>query len=364
VELPNGFQVLLPHPQGGLLLSTEGSEALWSERLGVELATHSIAWLDEQAEEIRWLRDDLHYSYPIVVSTKDGTRTELWVWGSNKEQRYLSRIEPSTGEVLERVAWSEGRPDVVVAAWPGVDGLWQLTRESYDEDSESYVLQRMSSFATLGPVLRTYEAPHVTYDDGTSGFLWSVDLHPTPGGGLLWRDGPLLESVAEDGSTRWVLGEPHSFCVVDEHGSFLLGSVADGGEPDDQQNGLAIQRRKLDDASLLWTRVHHRYEFAGEPEPNQWLIDTAWSYTARAEGGYLIAGGHAYPASSCPQQPIIWAIDANGEVEWAHRVETCGDLLVASDRVEGRALVYGFSYANGDSSYANIQAQWLQYFDL
>ena len=57
-------------------------------------------------------------------------------------------------------------------------------------------------------------------------------------------------------------------------------------------------------------------------------------------------------------------VDINGEVEWAHRVEACGDFVIPSDRVEGRALVLGFSYANGDDSNGNIQARWLQYFDL
>jgi hypothetical protein len=359
VELPNAFQSIRPHPQGGLLLNPSARESLWSERLGVEVAQQSLAWLDEQAEELRWLRDDLRYQPPIVVFAEAGT--ELWVWGYDDEQSYLSRIEPSTGELLERVVWSTGLPRAV-AAWLEDGGLWQITRESYDEDFEYYELQRMSSFATLGPVLRTFEAPRVTFEDGTSGVL-GVDLHPTPGGGLLWGAGAPLESLAEDGSVRWVLEQPHTFRVVDEHGGFLLGNFADG-ELGDQKSGLTIQRRKLDDGSLLWSRVHHRYEFAGDPESDEWLFDTAYSYVARAEGGYLIAGGHAYPAASCPQQPIIWAIDPNGEVEWAHRVEACGTLIILGHRVEGRVLTLGLSFANGDASNGNTDARWLQYFDV
>jgi hypothetical protein len=357
VALPNAFQVILPHPQGGLLLIPYGRESLWSERLRVEVASESLAWLDEQAEKLHWLRDDQHYRWPLLVSAEGGT--ELWVWGYDDEQHYLSRIEPGTGELLERVVWPE--PDLAVAAWPQDGGLWQATRES-GEDFEHYKLQRMSSFATLGPVLHTFEASRVTLADGTS-FFAKVDLNPTPGGGLLCGDMGRLESVAEDGSLRWVLEEFHSNRVVDEHGGFLLANVPDD-EPQDQKNGLTIQRRKLDDASLLWSRVHHRYEFAHEPKPDERLFDHALSYAARAEGGYLIGGGHAYPASSCPQQPIIWAIDINGEVEWAHRVEACGDFYIPSDRVEARALVLGFSYANGDDTNGNTQARWLQYFDL
>jgi hypothetical protein len=351
VELPNEIQGIQPHPQGGLLLSPSvdpyGSGSLWNERLGVGVADASLLWLDDQAEEVRWLRDDLRYAWPIVVSTEAGI--ELWVWGSDEEQDYLSRIEPSTGELLERVVSPE--PMKAVAAWPQVGGLWQITREIHDDDFESYGLQRMSSFAKLGPVLRTFE--------GLSTAL-PPDLNPTPGGGLLFGDATRLESIAEDGSSRWVLAEPHTSRVVDEHGGFLLGNVPD--DEHDQQDGFTIQRRKLDDASLLWTRVHHRYDFAHAPKPDEWLIDSAWSYAARAEGGYLIGGWHAYPASSCPWQPIIWAIDINGEVEWAHRVEACGSFSVRG--VEGRALVLGYSYANGDSSNGNIQARWLQYFDL
>jgi hypothetical protein len=366
VELPpKGFQDLLPHPQGGLLLFGNRYDSVWNQRLGVEVAEDSLAWLDDQAKDLRWLRDDLHYGPPNVVSAEG--ETELWVWGYDDEQSYLSRIEPSTGELLERVVWPDGRPWTTVAAWPEEGGLWQLTRksydDSYDESSAYYVLQRMSSFGTLGPVLRTFEPPQITSNDGRTTFLYPVGFNPTPGGGLLWENGPRLESVADDGSTRWVLEEPHTVRVVDKHGGFLLGTIDDGGDPDDQQHGLAIQRRKLDDASLLWTRVHHRYEFAGEPEPIGWLDDTAWSLTARAEGGYLVAGGHAYPATSCLFQPIIWAIDINGEAEWAHRVETCGLLLVPTEQVEGRAMVYGYSYF-GVLNHANTKAQWLLYFDL
>ncbi|KIG15913.1 hypothetical protein DB30_05104 [Enhygromyxa salina] len=361
IEIPNGFQWIQPHPQGGLLLLPYGRESLWSERLGVEVAKDSLVWLDDQAEKVRWLRDDLRYRQPNVVSTATGT--ELWVWGYDDEQDYLSRIEPSTGELLERVTWPADEPRTMSAAWPEDGGLWVITRESYDDDGEVYALQRMSSFAEAGPVLRTFESPRVTLGDGTSG-VFAVSLYPTPGGGLLWGHSGLFESLAEDGSLRWVLEEPHSFRVVDEYGGFLLGGVHDGGELDDQQLGLSLQRRSLEDASVLWTRVHHRYDFANEPRPNDWLVDTAWGHAARAEGGYLIAGGHAYPASSCPQQPIVWAIDIDGEVEWAHRVETCGSLIVATRRVDGRALTLGFSYANGDASNGATKARWLQYFDL
>lgn len=360
VELPNGCQHIVAHPQGGLLLSPYCDESLWSDRLGAEVAPESLAWLDERAETLHWVRNDLRYRWPNVVSTENGT--ELWVWGSDDEQEYLSRIEPSTGELLERVVWPEGtKPESTVAAWPQDGGLWAHTRES-DDDGVLYRLQRMSSFATLGPVLRTFEANLVTLGDGTT-FFSDVDLHPTPGGGLLWTDLGRIESIAEDGSTRWVLEEPHTFRVVDEHGGFLLGNVADA-ELDDQRSGLTIQRRRLDDASLIWARVHHRYEFANVPEPDELLSDIAFSYAARAEGGYLLAGGHAYPASSCVWQPSIWAIDIHGELEWAHRVETCGTLFIPSDRVEARALVFGESFANGDGSNGNIQARWLQYFDL
>ena len=56
-------------------------------------------------------------------------------------------------------------------------------------------------------------------------------------------------------------------------------------------------------------------------------------------------------------EQLSWAIDINGEVEWAHRVEACGGFVIPSDRVEGRALVLGGSCANGDGSNGNIQAR-------
>jgi hypothetical protein len=369
VELPNSVWSMTPHPQGGLLLYAnlgwplDDLDPVWSQQLGVDVATRSLAWLDDQAKELRWLRDDLDYAEPFVVSTEAGT--ELWVWGYGAGT-YLSRIEPSTGELLERVEWPDGAPRTVAAAWPEDGGMWYATLEGTDEDVAHHELRRMSSFAELGPVVRTFEALRVSSGEGPSSFFL-MSLHPTPGGGLLGNsvtgEGRRLESVAEDGNLRWVLEQGHVSCVVDEHGGFLLGNVSDGGEPDDRQYGLTLQRRKLDDASVLWTRVHHRYEFAGEPD-NHWLWDTGYTYTARAEGGYLVAGGHAYPASGCYEQPIIWAIDINGEVEWAHRVEACGTFYIPSDRVEGRALVLGHSYVDGVYNYANIKAQWLQYFDL
>lgn len=361
VELPDAFQFIQAHPQGGLLLNPYGRESLWSDRLGVEVAQSSILWLDEQATEVHWLLDDLRYRAPIVVTTDTGT--ELWAWGrDDDDQLHLSRIEASTGAVLEQVAWPEDEPTSAVAAWPDEGGLWLKTRESISDDAEVHGLRRMASFAEAGPVLRTFEAPTVSFEDGSTGFA-VVTLHPTPGGGLLWGSLGRLESVADDGGLRWALDEVQSFRVVDEHGGFLLGHF-DDGEPDDQRQGLTLQRRSLDDASVLWTRVHHRYDFADEPGPDDWLIDTSLSYAARADGGYLVAGGHAYPAASCLQQPIIWAIDIDGEVEWAHRVEACGTLHIPDRRVDQRALVLGFSSANGDGSNGATEARWLQYFDL
>jgi hypothetical protein len=370
VELPNDdCESIFPHPQGGLLLLLPQcfNPLSWSERLGVEVASDSLAWVDEQAKEVRWLRDDLRYDGRNVVSVEGGTELWVWAYGDGPDYtHYLSRIDSSTGELLERVEWPDRTPDKTVAAWPQDGGLWLTTRESH-EDYDDYELQRMSSFAELGPVVRTIKVPHVP-SEGTSTTA-IPGLHPTPGGGVLiggyvfGAEMP-LESLAEDGTVRWVLAEPHTSRVVDEHGGFLLGNVADG-EPHDQHTGLAIQRRRLDDASVLWTRVHHRYDFAHEPKSDQRLDDTAWSYAARAEGGYLIAGHHAYPASNCSWQPIVWAIDINGEVEWAHRVEVCGSFAIPSDRVEGRALVLGHSYGSGFSRFnSEIQAQWLQYFDL
>jgi hypothetical protein len=359
VGLPNAYQKIVPHPQDGLLLIPFGLgyEALWSERLGVQVAAHSLAWLDEQAKDVRWLRDDLHYQMPKLV-TIDG-KAELWIWGDDAdEQAYLSRIDPTTGELLDRIEWPNGIPtaSVVAAAWPEDGGLWMSTPESVG-DWEHQRLQRMANFGTLGSVLSTFTATPVTLTRPL------VDLHATPGGGVLWGDERRVESHAEDGGLRWVLEQDHGSVVVDEHDGFLLGNT-DIGEPPGQRVGLTLQRRKLVDASLLWTRVHHRYEFADEPEPDDWLFDTAWSYAARADGGYLIGGGHSYPASSCLQQPIVWAIGLDGEVEWAHRVEACGDFGLPSDRVEGRALVRGYSYDGDEQPSLDVQAQWLEYFDL
>lgn len=175
----------------------------------------------------------------------------------------------------------------IVAAWHDVGGTWQITSESYDEDSQVYVLQRMASFGQLGPTLRSFEAARVEDGDGIVGFVAPPLLTPTPGGGLLYGNGydhgygAPFESIAEDGSQRWAIDEPHTYRVVDEHGGFLLGHVEDG-EPDDQRTGLALQRRQLDDGSLLWSRVHHRYEFAHEPRPDERLDNIAWSSGMRA----------------------------------------------------------------------------------
>jgi hypothetical protein len=373
VDLPNGdCERIIPHPQGGLLLELPSCfSSLWRDRLGIELEPRSpLVWVDEQAEEVRWVRDDLDYDRLSVVSV-DGGGTELWAWGYGDPPdyvEYLSRIDLSTGDLLERVVVDDmPTPFLAVAAWPQDGGLWLTTRSEH-EDSTDYRLYRMSSFAEFGPVLRTIEVPDAPSEGTATTGIPTLD--PTPGGGVLMggyvfgAETP-LESLAEDGSVRWVLAEPHTSRVVDGYGGFLLGNVAAGGEPHDHHQGLAIQRRKLDDASLLWTRVHHRYDFAHEPKSDQWLDDSAWSYAARAEGGYLIAGGHAYPASSCFRQPIIWAIDINGEVEWAHRAEVCGDFNIPSDRVEGRALVLGHSYGRGIGAFnPEIAAEWLQYFDL
>lgn len=73
VALPSHCGRIILHPQGGLLLNVECEASLWSEHLGIEVVSRSLAWVDEQIGEIRWLRDDLGYGWPIVVSVEGGT---------------------------------------------------------------------------------------------------------------------------------------------------------------------------------------------------------------------------------------------------------------------------------------------------
>lgn len=365
IELPNDLQVVQAHPEGGLVVLTSLRAQLWSERLGVEIAEDALMWVDESAEQLHWLRDDLSYRNPAVVWTDVGA--QLWVTGSDSEgQRWLTALDLGTGETIERIE-APVKTSTMIPAWPEVGGVWFRVSETFvDNLQQVHDLYRMVEFGQVEGPLRTMTTPLIETENGVSGL--GAFARPTPGGGLLWSTQSRLERLDEDGALVWTLDEFHWLGAIDDQGSFLLSNVQDG-DPEDQRGGLTLERRSLADASVIWSRVHHRYDFSGTPRPDDFLWDFGYDFAARADGGYLIAGGHAYPASSCPQQPILWAISPEGEVEWAHRVETCGAMsgmggLLPGGLVGDRVLVQGFGYLDGDASNGNIDVRWLQAFEL
>jgi hypothetical protein len=360
IELPNDFQHVQAHPDGGLVVLSSSRAQLWSERLGVEVAEDALLWVDESAEQLHWLRDDQSYRPPAVVWTEDGA--QLWVVGWEPEgPSWMTAIDPGSGETIAQVEAIDP-PASWDPAWPEVGGVWFTMRESFADDHEVHGLYRMAELGQVEGPLRTRTTPK------TECCGHSVRQYPTPGGGVLWDAVGRIERLDESGALIWAVEQPHVFALVDDQGSFLLGNVPDG-EIDDQRGGLTLERRSLADGSVIWSRVHHRYDFSDTPRPDDWLIDFNFGFAARADGGYLVGAGHAYPASSCPRQPSVWAISAEGEVEWAHRVETCGAMSIVRGPLPGglvgeRALVRGFAYLDDDGSNGNIDVRWLQAFEL
>jgi hypothetical protein len=355
VALPHGFEWIAAHPLGGFLLRPYGPTQGWSDRLGFLVAESSLLWVDESLMQVHWRRDDLEYRNPTIITTPAGL--ELWVIGwDDEDPQSLSRIDASTGELLERISWPDTHGYSWVAAWPSDGGLWYEALLDYGDDWQRKGLYRMASFGEA-QLVRERE---VAVTEGTH--LVS-GLHPTPGGGALWGYNLEIESVAEDGSLRWTLTEPHCWLAVDDRGGFLLECTSDE-DIEDQRAGLGIQRRSQADGSLLWSRVHHRYAFVEPPRSDHRLGSYAFLSRARPGGGYVLTGAHAYPSTSCPGQPLIMAIDEQGEVEWAHRSETCGSMFLIGPPTEHAAFVRGASHTNGDSSNGNIAADWVHRFDL
>lgn len=355
VALSHGYEWIMTHPQGGFLLMPYGPVQGWSDRLGVPVASESLLWVDEELRQVHWRRDDLAYRWPTIITTASGI--ELWVIGWDDEGQSLARIDAVTGDLLERVPWPNEHSYSWDAAWPADGGIWYDVRLEFGAGWQRQGLVRMASFGEA-QVVRERE---VTRGEGVGPGVGGV--HPTPGGGALWSYNSEIESVAEDGSLRWTLTEPHCGMVVDDRGGFLLGCTRDE-DSKAQRAGVGIQRRSLADAGLLWSRVHHRFAFAEPPRSEQWLISFTHSLQARPSGGYVIAGWHAYPSSKCPGQPLLMAIDEQGEVEWAHRSETCGAMLVIGPPTDHGLFVRAGSFDNGDGSNGNTKAGWLHRFDL
>lgn len=372
LELPNasGGPPLVTHD--GLVFHPSLESERWTERLGAEVSQGSLLAVDERGEQLRWLRDDMSYGRAEVVATDAGE--QLWVHGRDGEGEYIVALDPKTGATIEQVEWPfDLRPKDPVAAWPEHKGVWFAHRESYTDDEAIHGLYRMASLGEIEGPLRTISVPK------TECCTWLVRLHPTPDGGILWAIPGTFERLDETGALLWSADLPHLFLAVDDHDSFLVGGLladhdsylAEGElvDPNNPYQGLALERRSLADGSLIWSRTHHRYEFGAPPEAGEFLHDTQWSHLARAGGGYLVAGGHSYPAPGCPWQPTIWAISAAGELEWAHRVETCGELHVLpgpepGGLVDEHAFVFGAAYSDGVPDHSNTDARWLQRFEL
>jgi hypothetical protein len=139
--------------------------------------------------------------------------------------------------------------------------------------------------------------------------------------------------------------------------SLVLARCGGAGE------ALRLEKVAVADGRTLWTREHRRYEVV-EPEhcgsEDCGLLDHAYP-VLRPDGGYLLLGGHAYPSSNCIWQPLILAVSADGEAEWAHRVETCGYASRVAFRDESKLEILGVTWP-----YWGVEAAgaWTRWFEL
>jgi hypothetical protein len=89
------------------------------------------------------------------------------------------------------------------------------------------------------------------------------------------------------------------------------------------------------------------------------LLNSAYP-VLRPDGGYLLVGRHAYPSSTCIGQPLLMAVSADGDAEWAHRVDTCGHAHRVAFREGSRLEVFGDVYA---VDRARVDG-WLRWIEL
>jgi hypothetical protein len=356
VARPDSVWLSLPDPSGGwihvVIPRAQWRWSSWLEQRGVDLDWYSdspqyVMLRVRQDGELDWANTEFSIWFVDFVGD------ELWALGRDEQQAHWVLVfDPTSGELLDSRPWDLGphsnRMDV---ARDPAGGIWITAIEQREaDDLVDQSLYRAASIDTVELVaVRTTEDPH-TYPFGL--------IHGLMDGAAAWGTVVGFEVIEPDGSVRWT--HPNGWSVASGADSMLITSRAPTGVG--AGNALRLENVALDDGAVLWTREHRRFEPA-EPEgcgaDGCELWDAALP-VLRPDGGWLLVGGHAYPSSACIWQPLIMAVSADGDAEWAHRVETCGFASRVAFREDGTLELLGFTGKGGPPS----TGAWLRRFEL
>ena len=318
----------------------------WLESWAIE-SEAPLVRLDADGETPIWARDDIYAWSSELVSG------QLWILARDTEGTAMRMIlDPNTGETLAAWPWTETEAfNQITAAQDPAGGAWITAYDETDEPGTlEAVLFRTTDLAELVEVARrTIDEP------GQRPF---GNLEPLVDGGVAWRPaGEGFEHLSATGELLWSHAEGAP--AASDETSILVTS-----RPAREGGGwaLGLEQLALADGSSLWTREHRRFELLAPEDCSEddcRLVDGAFP-RLRPGGGYLVYGYHAYPSSTCATQPVVFAVSATGEVEWAHRVEVCGPAGFLGTR-DGALEIAGGAY---DSTNSRVVKSWVRRFVL
>jgi hypothetical protein len=354
-----------PHPMGGWVMAImPGFDQGWLPWLAVRGVKIDFSVVQQNVQVLLWIRQDgsLGWAIPEVdVSMIDFVGDEIWALGWHPDfNTDLFVLNPASGEVLASRNWDQGPGyNMIAAASDPAGGAWITgIKHRETDDLVDQTLYRAIAIDSVEIIAtRTTERPKTIPSGGV------VALQD---GAAAWWTGDGFDVVEADGSIRWTHSAglwqyPWDFAFAHDANSMLVTSLV----PTEFGPGSALRLEKvaIADGSVLWTREHQRFEVV-DPEacgPNGCeLADIAHS-VLRPDGGYLLIGQHAYPSSTCVGQPLIMAVSADGDAEWAHRVETCGSASRAAFRDASKLEILGITWADDEST---LTGAWTRWFEL
>lgn len=330
IALPGAAFLVRFAPEGGWLLTVHGGIPgfedweRWFERWELSPSSGLIR-LDADGETPLWVRTDIGVWSAAYV---DG-----WVWALGRDGEsapWLWQLEPGTG--VESVAhpWDDrDQFNWMFPARDADDGAWITAHVELDDGSFEQILYRATAVDQLVEVARRAQA-----DPGQRPYGGVVVL---PDGGAVWSPtGAGFEVLDADGGVRWTRAEG-SAGAADADSMVISTRVPTGIGAG---RALHLEKVALADGATIWERDYQRYEVV---EPEQCgsdecaMLDAGYAHL-RPDGGYIIHGSDAYPSSTCRGQPRVMAVSADGDAQWAHRVDACawtgGLHIFADERIE------------------------------
>lgn len=353
VALPDSLWVVEPHPAGGwlfnLILEFHADWLPWLAARGIDTSSYGLegpsmplVWIDGDGE-LGWTLP----GYNVWGFTVVGE--QVWALAGDLElerRSWLLAIDAATGELLDAREWDlDMGYNQIFAATDPAGGAWITAFANLDLDGHDQILIRATSLDALTVITTTRR-------HARSPFSPWVSVIPLADGGAAWTLDEGFEVLAADGSVRWQRPAGAPSAATDD--SLLITGIAPTGVGAGQR--LWLERASLADGASLWTREHQRWSVA-EPQACDAdgcaLVDAGSGTgtaagTVRADGGYVLRVQHAWPSAVCSRQPMVLAVSANGEAEWAHRVETCGMLGALAVREQGIELL-GLTRFDGET---------------